>query len=317
MLKHLMGAVAALCLGAGTAPAQDYPTETIHIVVPYSAGGVTDYYGRLFQPEIEKALGQSVLVENKPGSGSLLGAMEVGRATPDGHTLLLGSYGLLSNQILLPESAFDPDSLVPVFMLGRGVNILLLRKDFPAETLDEVTAWAKDHPGELKIASSGIGASPHIAAELWADMEGIEFIHIPYKGTAPAMTDVIAGRVDAIFDGISGMAQVESGNAKVVAVAGEERHPEAADIPTFKELGKDFVFGSYFGFFVPAGTPQDVQDKLYATIAEIAARPEIDEALKARGLNTRVLTQQEFKDFMGTELADLQKLAAEGKLGAK
>ena len=315
MLRKLLGAVAAAALFITCAQAQEsYPSDTVKIVVPYTPGGLTDFFARLIAPELRAAWGQTVIVENKPGSGSLLGAMEVGRSEPDGLTILLGSYGLLSNQLLLPEAPYDPDSLEPVFLFGRVANMLVVGKDFPHDTLASVTAYAKENPGKLKIASSGIGASPHIAALLWADIAGVEFLHAPYQGTAPAMTDVLAGRVDGIFDGVSGIANIRAGNTKPIAITSAKRHPDLPEVPTFTELGLDFEFGSFFGFFVPTGTPQAVQDKIFQTVAEIAARPEIDAQLVERGLDTTPKSQQDFRDFMKSELALLRKLSDEGKL---
>ena len=318
MFKKLLGAAAMAALFVTGAQAQSaYPSDTVKIVVPYSAGGVTDFYARLIAPELQEKWGQTVIVENKPGSGSLVGAMEVGSADPDGLTILLGSYGLLSNQILLPNSPYDPDSLVPVYLLGRGTNMMVISTKFEHDTLESLTEWAKANPGKLKVASSGIGASPHIAALLWGEKVGVDFVHIPYQGTAPAMTDILAGRVDMIFDGISSMANVRAGKTKAVALAGAKRSPEAPDVPTFKELGVDFEFGSFFGFFVPKGTPQEVQDKIYTDIADIARQPEIEEKLSKRGLDTTPKTQAEFAEFLSSEMGALRKLEADGKLTKK
>ncbi|WP_176440917.1 tripartite tricarboxylate transporter substrate binding protein [Oceanicola sp. 22II-s10i] len=317
MFRKLFAAAATaavLATGVTTAQAQDYPSDTVRIIVPYSAGGVTDFYARLIAPELQEAWGQTVIVENKPGSGSLLGAMEVGTSEPDGLTLLLGSYGLLSNQILLPDSPYDPASIEPVYLLGRGSNMLIIGSEFEHDTLDSLTQYAKDNPGKLKVASSGIGASPHIAALLWADKVGVNFLHIPYQGTAPAMTDVLAGRVDVIFDGISSMANVRAGKTKALAIAAAKRSPEAPDVPTFNELGIPFEFGSFFGFFVPTGTPQDIQDTIFEAVAKIARREDIDAQLQKRGLDTTPKTQADFKDFMTSELAALKKLEEQGLL---
>ena len=315
MFKKLLSAAAmAALLATGASAQDDYPSDTVRIVVPYSPGGVTDFYARMIAAELQQAWDQTVIVENKPGSGSLVGAMEVGRADPDGHTILLGSYGLLSNQILLPQSSFDPDSIEPVYFLGRSVSMMVISNEFEHDTLEGLTEWAKENPGKLKVASSGIGASPHIAALLWGDKAGVEFLHIPYQGTAPAMTDILAGRVDVIFDGPSSMANVRAGKTKALAIAAPKAHPAAEGVPTFNEQGVDFEFGSFFGFFVPTGTPEAVQTKIFDTLAEIARRPEIDEQLVARGLDTTPRTQAEFASFLESELAGLNKLADDGKL---
>lgn len=312
-MKTLIAALAA-SLVVSAAVAEDYPSETVTIVVPYSAGGVTDSYARMIQPALQERWGQTVIVENKPGSGSMVGAMDVARADPDGTRILMTAYGVISNEVLMPDIPFDLADLSPVYMLGRGSNMLIMRPDYPMDDINDIIAWAKDNPGELKLASSGVGASPHIAAELMANVAGFDFLHIPYQGSAPSRLDVIAGRVDGMMDGISSVAYVESGDIKAIALAAEERHPSLPDVPTFKEKGIDFVFGTIFGFYVPKDTPQEVQDEIFAALDEALHVPETEALLNKQGMDTTRRTQAEFQQIVAKELAQLQDLVAKGRL---
>lgn len=310
----VMAALVSLGI-AGPAAAQEFPSQQIRLVVPFSAGGLTDVMARLMSNEMAERWGQTVIVENVPGSGSLLGAAEVARAEPDGHTILLGSYGLVSNQIILPDSPYDPEELSPVFMLGQTNNILLLYNDHPANSLEEVIEYARENPGDLSFASSGIGSSPHIAAELFAAGIDAEILHIPYPGTAPAMTDVIAGRMDGIFDGVSpGMDYVASGDLKAIAIAAAERHPAAPDVPTFRELGMDFEFGPFWGFFVPVDTPPEVQERIRQDLSEVASMESIRSQIEARGMAMRDISQEEFQAFLDSQFEEIFELIESGNL---
>lgn len=312
-MKTLIAAL-AVSFVASTAQAQDYPDRAVTIVVPYAAGGVTDTYARMIQLRLQDRWDQTVVVENKPGGGTLLGAMDVASAEADGYRVLMTAYGVISNEVLMPDAAFDINTLAPVFMLGRSPNMMIMNRDYPLDTLDDITAWAKEHPGELKLSSSGVGSSPHIAAELWASRAGVEILHIPYQGSAPARMDVIAGRVDGMFDGITWVAQIEAGEVKPIAIASEERHPSVPDVPTFRELGMDFVFGTIFGFYVPVETPQAARDELYAALTEAIAEPEFYALLQKQGIDTTPRTQEEFAAIVANELKQLEKLVEEGRL---
>lgn len=312
-MKTVLAALAA-SITVSAAQAADFPTRDVTIVIPYSAGGVTDNYARMLQPALQELWGQTVIVENKPGSGSLLGAMDVANAEPDGHRMLMTAYGVISNEVLMPDAPFELADLAPVYMLGRGSNMLIMRPDFPLNTIEEITAWAKEHPGELKLASSGVGASPHIAAELWANVVGVDFLHIPYQGSAPSRLDVIAGRVDGMMDGVSAVSYVESGDVKAIAIASDERHPSVPDVPTFKESGIDFVFGTIFGVYLPKDTPEEVQDDIYAAFAKVTEDPEVRDLFIRQGLDMTPRSRQDFVELVGTELKQLEELVELGRL---
>lgn len=312
-MKTVLAALAATITVSG-AQAADFPSRDVTLVIPYAAGGVTDNYARILQPALQELWGQTVIVENKPGSGSLVGAMDVAQAEPDGHRMLMTAYGVISNEVMMPNAPFELSDLAPVYMLGRGSNMLIMRPDYPLNTFEEITAWAKEHPGELKLASSGVGASPHIAAELWANEAGVDFLHIPYQGSAPSRLDVIAGRVDGMMDGVSSVSYVESGDVKAIAIASEERHPSVPDVPTFREAGIDFVFGTIFGIYVPKDTPVEVQDAIHAAFSKVAEEPEARETFVRQGLDMTPRSRQDFVDLVGQELEQLEELVELGRL---
>lgn len=312
-MKTVLAALAATITMSG-AQAADFPSRDVTLVIPYAAGGVADNYARILQPALQELWGQTVIVENKPGSGSLVGAMDVAQAEPDGHRMLMTAYGVISNEVMMPNAPFELSDLAPVYMLGRGSNMLIMRPDYPLNTIEEITAWAKEHPGELKLASSGVGASPHIAAELWANEAGVDFLHIPYQGSAPSRLDVIAGRVDGMMDGVSSVSYVESGDVKAIAIASEERHPSVPDVPTFREAGIDFVFGTIFGIYVPKDTPVEVQDAIHAAFSKVAEEPEARETFVRQGLDMTPRSRQDFVDLVGQELEQLEELVELGRL---
>lgn len=315
MFKHAFGALVALGLSIAPALAETYPKGPVTLVIPYSAGGLTDIVGRVVAQELHEKWGQPVVVENVTGGGSLNGAVKVAKSDPDGQTILLGSYGLITGQIMLPQSGLKPDDLAPVYKIGRTNSLLLVRKDFPADTLEEVIAYIRDNPGGMTFASSGIGSSPHIAAEVFAGQLNSEILHIPFQGTSQAMTEIVAGRVDAIFDGVTpGMQYARDGSMKAIAIAATERHPSAPEVATFNELGTDFVFGPFWGFFVTSATPEPVQQALYNDLQEVIMSDKIRAKLEEYSFAMRNPSQQEFRDFMAAGTKEIEDLVASGRL---
>ena len=317
MLKYTFGALLAFGISAAPALAETFPTGQVRLVVPYSAGGLTDIVGRVVAQELHQKWGQPVVVENITGGGSLNGAAAVAKSDPDGHTILLGSYGLITGQVMLPGAPVKPGDLAPVYKIGRTNSLLLVRKDFPADTLEGVIDYIRDNPGDMSFASSGIGSSPHIGAEVFANQLGSEILHIPFQGTSPALTEIVAGRVDAIFDGITpGFQYARDGSMKAIAIAAAERHPSAPDVPTFKELGTDFEFGPFWGFFVTSSTPQNVQDQLFKDLRDVVLSEEVRAKFEDYSFAMRDLSQQEFKDFMDAGTKEIEDLVAAGRLTA-
>ena len=302
----------ALCAGfvLATVPAfaATFPDRDVTIVVPYSPGGVTDRYARLIGAKLSERWSQPVIVDNKAGAGTIIGTQFVSRAPPDGHTVLLTSYAFTSNPLLRKKLPYDPNAFAPLMLLGRSSNLLVLTGNSSMKTLPDVIAHAKTSPGALKLASSGNASSPHIAAELFAKAVGAEITHLPYKGTGPAMNDVIGGQVDGIFDGPSAMPNVAAGRLRAIAITAAARHPAAPEVPTFRELGIDLVFGSWFGFLVPAGTPEVVRQKLHADLTAVVGHPEVKAQLLKIGLEISAGTPAQFAQFLGEESDRLRKL---------
>ena len=294
--------------------ASDFPDRSVTIVVPYSPGGVTDLYARAIAARLQERWGQTVLVDNKGGGGTVIGTQHAARAQPDGYTLLLTSYGFTSSQVLSKNLPYDPASLTPLILLGQSYNVLVLNPSVKANTLPEVIALAKSAPGALKLASSGNGSSPHIGAEFFMALIGADVMHVPYKGTAPALNGVFGGQVDGIFDGISAMAHVRAGKLKAIAVTAPQRHPQAPEVPTFRELGLDLVSGSWFGFFVPPGTPEPVQRQLFAALRAAIDDPVTRAQISKGGLRFTSMDQPQFKAFLADEVRRLRELA--GRNGA-
>lgn len=314
-MKRLLRACAALAATAvlaAPAAARDYPSQPVTIVVPYAPGGVTDLYGRAIADYLGKLWKVPVIVKNEGGAATMIGTQAVARAEPDGHTLLLTSYAYTSNPILRTDMNYGKDAFRPVMLLGNSRNMLVVSGRGDLHTLDDVVAKARKSPGNLRLASSGVASSPHIAAELWAHAVGVQITHVPYRGTSPAMNDVFAGQVDGIFDGPSAMPNVKAGRLRAIAIASEQRHPGAPGVPTFRELGVDLVFGSWFGFFVPKGTPDAVVDQLNADLRQAVADPATRAAIDKTALLVAAGSPKEFADFLEYESQRLKKLVDSG-----
>jgi tripartite-type tricarboxylate transporter receptor subunit TctC len=303
---------ALLALSAPSGAEKPYPHQPVTIIVPYAPGGVTDVYGRAIAEYLGKLWQVPVIVKNEGGGGTMIGTQTVARAEPDGNTILLTSYAYTSNPVLRNDVPYAKDALRPVMLLGNSRNMLVVSARGDLHTLDDVLAKARKSPGNLRLASSGIASSPHIAAELWAHAEGVQITHIPYRGTTPAMTDVLAGEVDGIFDGPSAMPNVDAGRLRAIAIASEKRHPAAPNVPTFRELGVDLVFGSWFGFLVPKGTPDAVVDKLNADLRKAVADPATRAAIDKTALLVSAGSPQDFAVFLDYETKRLKQLVESG-----
>jgi tripartite-type tricarboxylate transporter receptor subunit TctC len=296
---------------AGGAQAQSaWPSKPIRIVVPFAAGGTTDILARSLAPELQKALGQPVVVDNKPGAGGNLGAAEVARAVADGHTLLMGTVGTHAiNVALYPKLPFDPvKDFTPVTLVAGVPNVLVMNparaeamgiKDVPS-----LIAHAKKNPGKLNMASSGNGTSIHLSGELFKTSTGTFMLHFPYRGSGPALIDLIGGNMDLMFDNLpSSMPHIKSGRLKALAVTSAVRSAALPDTPTIAEAGpvKGFEASSWFGLLAPAGTPPEVVNRLQQETAKALASPAIKERLLAQGAIPGGGTPAEFGSFIAAE----------------
>ena len=285
-----------------------FPDKQVTIVIPYPPGGVTDIYGRAIAAELSKQWGQPVVVDNKPGGGTVIGTQLVARSPANGYTLLLTSYGFTSNPVLKKSLPYDPKSLSPLYLLGRSTSLLVVNPNVPFKNVKEMISFGKKNPGGLIFGSSGNASSPHIAAELFAAEAGVRITHVPYKGTGPAMNDLLGGQIMGIFDGPSAMPRVNSGTLNAIAISSEKRHPAAPNVPTFKELGIDLVFGSWFGFLIPTGTPEDIQNELLKGIDTAMKTSNVHNAINQTGLFIQGLKTAEFGKFLQDEEKRLRNL---------
>ena len=313
--RQLVQAVPALALSglAPTAWAQGaYPNRPLRVIVPQPPGGGFDYVARALGERLGKQIGQSVVVENKPGSGTLVGTDAAAKADPDGYTLLMGSVSNIAlNMGLYDKLSYDSlRDFEPVGMAVSYSYTLMARTDLPFNTLQEVVAHAKANPGKLNYASAGNGSGQHVlAAALW-HLAGVNITHIPYKGAQAAYQDLLGGRVDLFFD-LSSTArpQVDSGKVKALALSGAERNPMHPNVPTILESGvAQLDLESWFGYFVPSKTPAAVQERLRSELAKVIASPELQENFRSRGGKPLNLTTAQTKALVKRDVERWTKL---------
>jgi tripartite-type tricarboxylate transporter receptor subunit TctC len=306
------GLILAATAGAAPAWAQGgWPTgKAITYVVPFAPGGNTDTLARVIAPELSKALGTPVVIDNKAGACGSVGSAAAARAAPDGYTILGGTISSHSiNVSLYSKIDYDPiTSFAPVAMLGSGPLVLVVNAASPYKTLADVLAASKAKSGGLASASPGVGTSPHMAMELLAYQSGVKFTHVPYKGSGPAVQDLIGGQVDMMFDTtlIVGP-HIQSGKLRPIAVSSSKRLESLPDVPTIAETGqKGFDMGSWQAVFAPAGTPKPIVDRLHAEIMKIVATPEVQARLKGFGMTPSELSPAQLGEY---QKAEVQKWA--------
>lgn len=293
-------------IAGSQAGAQTYPSRAITMVVPFPAGGTTDILGRFVGQGLSAAWGQPVVIENRGGAGGNIGAAAVAKAAPDGYTLLVGTVGTHAiNASLYSKMPYDTvKDFIPVTLIASVPNMLVVTPSLPVNSVAELVAYAKANPGKLNMASSGNGTSIHLSGELFKVMTGVDMVHVPYKGSAPALNDLMAGQVQLMFDNMpSALPQVKGGTLKALAVTTATRSPAMPDLPTVAEAGvPGFEASSWFGVFAPAGTPKEIVDKLQAEIARILKTPEMTERLAQQGAVAVGNTSEEFAAYVQAEL---------------
>lgn len=307
-IARLRGLVAGLALlaGAGTAAAQDsFPNQSVKLVIPFAAGGTTDILGRTFAQKMSDAWGQPVVVENRAGAGGIIGSDAVARAAPDGHTILLGTIGTHGVSVSLQKNMpFHPErDFAPVTLLATLPNILAVNPSVPAKNLNELIAYAKANPGKLSYASAGVGTASHLTGEYFKHAAGIDVVHVAYKGSAPALTDLIAGHVAYTFDYTpSALPHVRSGKLRAIAITGDKRTPAAPEVPTMTEEGLPFNVLTWYAIFAPKNTPKAVVQKIRETIARAAAEPAVIKRLQDVGVELVAGTPEELARFQHAEI---------------
>ena len=306
MVRNLLRA-AAVALAAAACPvaAQDYPSQTIRIVSPYPPGGTTDILARMLSPKLSAALGQPVIVENKAGASGNIGTELVARSQPDGYTLLLGNNtGVVINQNLYKLNIDPAQALAPVALVGMVPTALYVHPSVPAKTVAEFVALVKGSPGKYSFASAGSGSPQHLAGEMLKMAFDLDMVHIPYKGSGPAIMDVIGGQVPASFEStVVLQPHIAAGRARPLATSGSKRSISLPDVPTMMESGaKDFDLTNWYGLFAPAGTPPAIVNRLNAEVLRILAEPEIRERLAKMGSAVDPLSAADFAQFIREEV---------------
>jgi tripartite-type tricarboxylate transporter receptor subunit TctC len=296
-------------IASGAAPAAEdasaYPSRTVTIVVGFTPGGATDITARMLASQLTQSLGKPFIVENRPGADSNIGTSQVVRAKPDGYTLLMETIANATNMSAYKRLGYDTArDLSPIVLVMTSPSVLVVTPSLPVKDLRSLIALAKAQPGRLSFASSGTGGSTHLAGELLKLRAGLDVVHIPYKGAAPALADVIAGHVSMGFmASLGALAQMQSGQLRPIAVAHFKRLAELPDVPTMAEAGMaDFEVSSWNGLAAPVGTPQPIVDKLNAEVNKILAQPEVQQQLQGLGAQTVGGSPRQFADHVQAQI---------------
>jgi tripartite-type tricarboxylate transporter receptor subunit TctC len=307
-LKLLFGVAAILfaCSGvASRAEAQIYPNRTISLVIPFAPGGSTSIVGRVIADKMSQLLGQSIVVDNRAGAGGTVGTKYVAKSEPDGYTLLLGYTGTLAiGPSLYKDVGYDPrKDFAPIGMIGNAPSAVVVHPSFPVKSIPELIAYAKANPGKVNFGSAGVGSVNHITGEYFARAAGITLVHIPYKGTGPALTDLLGGHIPMALAPIPPVhANVEAGLLRALAVTGKTRSSLMPDVPTIAEMGlSGFEASLYYGLVAPAGTPRPIIDKLNTELRAALASDEVRKQLGADGTEITPGTPEDYAAFIDTD----------------
>lgn len=307
----------AATLVAGAAAAQGaWPTQPIKLVVPFAPGGTSDVLAREIAARLQVSLKQTVIVDNKAGAGGVLGADNVAKAAPDGYTLLLGTIATHAiNPSLLPKMPYNAaKDFAPVILLGKISNVLLVGPGQPAQSVKDIIAQAKAKPGDLPFASAGQGTSQHLSGEVFKLSTGVDITHVPYKGSAPAIQDVMGGQVPMSFETVTvALPQIKAGKVRALAVTSAKRSAQLPDVPTMQEAGvAGFDVSSWQALYFPAGTPAAIVAKLNAEVQKIVAQPDVKAKMETLGLEYSPNSPQQFADFQKAEQARWAKVIKDG-----
>jgi len=303
---------AALAAATGTAMAQTYPVKPIRFIVPSTPGGSVDTLARTVGPRLADKWGQQVIVDNRSGAGGAIAGELVAKSPPDGYTLLVGTVASLATNVSLQKKLpYDPmKDFAPVTLIATQNLMLLVHPSLPVKSVKELTALAKKKPGSLSFSSAGNGTGGHLSGELYKMLAGIDLLHVPYKGVAPAMIDVVSGQVTMTFASIlSGSQQVKAGRLRALAVTGARRSPAVAELPTMMEAGvAGYESATWYGIVAPAGTPADIVNRLSSEVVAILKGPEMNDRLSKEGADPVGNTPAEFARHIQTEIEKWRKV---------
>jgi len=314
---RLLGAVAMVAV-AGSAVAQSWPNRSVRMISPFAPGGGADITSRALAQKLTVALGQQVIVDNRGGAGGMLGVDLAAKSPPDGYTLVLGTIGPIAiNPSLLSKMPYDPlKDLAPVSQAAVAVNVLVVHPSLPAKSVKELVAIAKARPTDLNYGSSGSGAADHLAGELFNAMVKVKMAHIPYKGGAPAMLDLVSGNVQIVFSTLStATAAIDGGKVRALAVAGSKRFEGMPDLPTMSEAGlKGFEVNNWYGLFAPAGTAKDIIARANAETVKALAAPDVKKRLMDAGIIATSSSPEGFSNYIRAETAKWGKVIKDANI---
>jgi tripartite-type tricarboxylate transporter receptor subunit TctC len=294
LLALVMMATTGTMTFASGVEAQDYPNRAVRLVVPFAPGGGSDIVARLIGDPISNALGKPIIIDNKPGSGAVIGADFVAKSPADGYTLLYTTAGpQITNPYLLPSLPYDPNKdLVPVALLAKNLNVLVVSPNVPAKTVKELIDYAKANPGKVSFSSSGLGSSSHLSGEMFKQLAGVDIIHVPYRGTGPAIQDLLAGRIEMTIDTVATLLpHIQSGGLRPLGVATEQPNPALPGVPTIAATLPGFEGSSINYISVPAGTPQPIIERLNREFSTVMNRDDISKRMLEMGVQSATESQ--------------------------
>jgi tripartite-type tricarboxylate transporter receptor subunit TctC len=316
MIPVSVARIACAALTAAAAAAvfaqTGYPSKPVRMVVPSSAGGGTDIVARIMAPELSKRLGQQVVIDNRPGAGTMIGIEVAAKSPPDGYTLLMGLSTLAINSALYKKVPYDPQrDFAPITQAVSSASIIVVHPSVPVKTLKELIAFARARPGQINYASAGTGTYPHMTMELFLSMAKLKMVHIPYKGTGPAMIDMVAGQVATMAATIlTGMPQIRAGRLRPLAITSAARSPIVPDLPTVAEAGlPGYESVQWYGMLAPARTPRDIITRLHGEATRVLQQPEIKARFAGDGADPVGSTPEEFTRYIQSELTKWAKVA--------
>jgi tripartite-type tricarboxylate transporter receptor subunit TctC len=311
MNKACLTMAAVIACGVAPAGAQNYPTKSIRLVVPFSPGGGNDISARFVAQRLTEALGQTAVVDNRPGAGSTLGTDLVAKAAPDGYTLLVTHNAIAINQTLYPKLPFDTvRDIAQVAIIGATTNTLVVHPTLPVKNTKDLIALAKAKPDALNYGSTGAGGTSHLAMEYFKLSTGTKIVHIPYKGTAPALTDMVAGQVQVMISALPGTVPfINAKRLKALATTGEKRSAFLPELPTLRESGvKDYVFDTWYGLHAPSRTPREIITRLNGVIGKALSAPEAKQLLFNQGIESENKSPEEFTNLVRSEVEKMARI---------
>ena len=308
----------ALALTLSTLAHAEFPDKPVRLIVPFAPGGGTDLIARTLAGGMQQSLGQPVIVENKPGGGTVIGSDAVAKSTPDGYTLVVATFAHAVNPSLLQKLPFDTNkAFAPVILLGRGPNVLVVRAESPYKSVNDVIIAAKANPGKLTYASQGKGTSAHLAGEMFANLAKVEMLHIPYRGAGPAITDLLGGSVDMIFGTAAAVSTfVDAGKLRALGVTSPQPSPALKGVPAIADTVPGYQTESWYGLYAPAGTPKDVIAKLNAAAAKATQSADFRKKVEQEGLVISAGTPAELDTYVRAEEIRWKKIIKENNIKA-